>query len=437
MGAIEARVIAAVLTLGSCAALAQSPEDMRALVEKGQAESAYQLGRRAPQRLGDPAFDLAFGIAAIASGHAAEGVLALERFLLTEPGHEAARVELARGYFLLGDDVRAREEFELALSRRPPPGVARVIAEHLAALRERESRYRPTAMAFVELGGGYDSNPRAGVDNPLISLPVIGEVTVTQSGVRVSDRTVQYGAGFRVTAPAFAHVAAFAAGQVDVIRYPRQNDFDQALYAGSLGFLGQWRRHAWRAGGSIGYQTLNRQPYRRTHGFFTDWASPLGDRDAVSIGVQAGKLGYEGANSVRNSDFATLVAGWRHAFAIAWQPQADASVTVGRERNIYDDRQDLSRDLHGVRIGASLTPFPAWTLAAGAAWQRSRYHEPDLVLQTTRKDRYLAADLGLAWTATPAFTIRAELTDAKNASNLALYEYRRWTAILRGRYEFR
>lgn len=437
MGALAGRALATALVMGSCTALAQSPEELRALIEKGQSEAAYRLGRSAPQRLGDPAFDLAFGIAAIGSGHAAEGVLALERFLLLEPGHEAARVELARGYFLLGDDLRAREEFELALSRRPPPEVARVIAEHLAALRERESRYRPTAMAFLELGGGYDSNPRAGVDNPLISLPIIGEVTVTETGVRVSDRTVQYGGGFRVTAPAFAHVAAFAAGQADVIRYPREGDFDQALYAGSVGLLGQWRRHAWRTGASLGYQTLDRRPYRRTHGFFADWASPLGDRDVVSAGVQAGKLRYEGANSVRNSEFGTLAAGWRHAFAFALQPQIDASVTVGRERNIYDDRQDLSRDLHGARVGLAFAPFPAWTVTAGATWQRSRYHEPDIVLQTTREDRYVAADLALAWAATAAFTVRAELTDARNTSNLALYEYRRWTAILRGRYEFR
>ena len=49
------------------------------------------------------------------SGHAGEGVLALERYLLQFPGNTAARVELARAYFVLGEYVRAREEFENVL----------------------------------------------------------------------------------------------------------------------------------------------------------------------------------------------------------------------------------------------------------------------------------------------------------------------------------
>ena len=433
----SSRAVAAALALASCAALAQSPEELRALLAKGQPEAAYQLGRRAPQRLGEPAFDLAFGIAAVASGHAAEGVLALERFLLSEPGDETARVALARGYFLMGDDVRAREEFELALSRRPPPDVARGIEDYLAALRDRQSRYRPTLTGYLEAAGGYDSNPRAGVDDPVIGLPVLGEVTVPDTGVRVSDRTFQYGAGFRATAPAFAHVAAFAAGQAEVTRYPDEGAFDQALYAGSLGLLGHWRKHAWRAGASVGYQTLGRRPYRRTHGGFVDWTAPLGERDLVSAGVQAGKLDYDEPNRVRNSDFGLAVVGWRHGFAVAWQPQVGVSFNAGRERNIYDDRQDLSRDLHGARAGVTVVPWRAWTITAGASFQRSRYREPDLVLQTTREDRHVSADLGVAWSATPAFTVLLEASDARNRSNIALYEYRRRTALLRGRYDFR
>lgn len=418
-------------------AAAQTPQELRALIDKGDAEGAYQLGRRAPDRLGDPAFDYAFGIAAVNSGRAAEGVLALERFLLANPDHESARIELARGYFLMGEDSRAREEFELALTRNPPPEAARVIREYLAALSDRQSRYRPTAMAFLELGGGYDSNPRAGVDNPVISLPVLGEVTVTDAGLRVSDRTLQYGTGFRVTAPVLARVAAFAAGQADIIRYPDEGDFDQALYAGSVGLLGQWSKQVWRLGASLGYQTLDRRPYRRTHGFFADWALAVDERNVVSVGVQGGKLDYVGVNNVRDSDFHALAVGWRRVLALAWQPQVDASLNAGRERNNFDDRQDLSRNLHGGRIGLTLTPSAGWTLAGGALYQRSRYRAADAVLLTSREDRYGAADLGLAWHATRALTLRIDYTEAKNDSNLALYEYRRRTAIVRGRYEFR
>lgn len=392
---------------------------------------------RAPaDRLGDPAFDLPYGVNAINTGRHAEGVLALERYLLLRPDDEVARVELARGYFLLGDDARAREEFELALARTPPPAVVRVIREYLEQLARREARRKPTLVAWLEAATGYDSNPRAGVDNALITLPVIGEVTVPAAGVRAGDRTYPYAGGFRATMPVTPRTQFFASGQADIVRYHTERDFDQALFAGSAGFLGQWRAQSWRLGASRGYQTLARKAYRQTHGVFADWGLALDPRNAVSVGVQAGRLEYAGTNAVRDSDFAVVTAGWRRGFAGAWRPQLEAAVNAGRERNA-NDRDDLSRDLFGARLGVAIAPAADWLLAASAVHQVSRYLEPDAVLETTREDRYSAGELGVSWQVTPGLTLRAEFSEAKNESNLALYEYRRSTAILRGRYEFR
>jgi hypothetical protein len=426
--------VAAVATL---AAHGQAPEELRAMLEKGLAAQAYEAARRSPERMGDPAFDLYFGIAAINAGHAAEGVLALERFMLADPGNLAARVELARGYFLLAEDQRAREEFEAALGQSPPPAMARVIGDYLDALRSRQSRYRPTFTAHVELGGGYDSNPRAGVDNPLLTLPTIGEVTIADTGVRQSSRAELAGAGFRVTAPAGPRTAAFAAAQADITRYAKASDFDQNAYGGSAGFLGQWRAHSWRAGAVEGYQTLGSLPYRRTHGAFADWAMALGERAAVSAGAQAGRFEYSGANAARDADFATLALSLRRAIAAPLDPHFEVAVNGGYERNVHDERQDLSRDLYGGRLGAGFSAFGAWTLGVGATYQRSRYREPDAVLLVARDDRYAAAEVALAWKPWRHFSLRLEYTEARNRSNIALYEYRRRTALIRGRYEFR
>ena len=430
-------VVAAMALAWTADAAAQTTDDVRALLERGQPSAAYDLARRGQERLGEAEFDLYFGIAAVNSGHASEGVLALERFLLRFPDHEGARVELARGYFLIGEDARSREEFELALKNGPTPEAARVIGEYLDALRARESRYRPTAMAYVEAGYGYDSNPRAGVSNPLITLPIFGEVTVDESGVRKSDRTSQYGAGFRVTGPLSDRAAAFAAGQADAIEYPRVGEFNQRAYAGSAGFAGQWRRQSWRLGAAYGYQTLGGGPYRHMSGVFADWAAPLSQRLVLSTGIQAGKLDYSGANVVRDSDFWTANVALRHAFAVRFQPLLELAANGGRERNENDDRQDLSRDFYGGRIGASVAPFAAWTFGAGGLYQRSRYLDADPVLETTRVDRYTSGDLNIAWNPLPGLTFRAEFSGAKNKSNLALYEYTRRTAIIRGRYEFK
>src|SRR5262245_52948313 len=157
-------------------------DDVQALLEKGDAAAAYELGRKNRDQLGNPAFDFYFGIAAIDSGHAGEGVLALERYVITFPDNLSARLQLARGYFALGEDVRARDEFEALRAQKPDPQTAATLDRFLDAIRLRESRYTPTGGVYVELGVGYDSNVNGGVANANIFLPNLGPVIVAQGG---------------------------------------------------------------------------------------------------------------------------------------------------------------------------------------------------------------------------------------------------------------
>ena len=431
------RITLAAMLTAAAAAHAQPVEEIRALLDQGRAAAAFELARRFPERLGDPSFDLLYGIAAINAGRPGEGVLALERVLLLDPRNEDARLALARGYFLLGDNARAREEFEAALSRDPPAQAARAIREHLEALRSREALRRPGFSAYAEAGGGYDSNPRAGVDDPFIILPVLGEVTIPEGGVRAGDSAWQVAAGMRASLPVARRTLLFVAAHAERLRYAEQRDFDQDFFAGSSGFMSRWRDIAWRVGASRAYQRLGGAPYRQTYGAFADAALPVGERGALSLALQAGRFEYAGVNEVRDSDFAAIVAGWRHALASPWRPQLEVAVNAGRERNENPDRHDLSRDTAGARVAVALLPFEAWTLSLGASYQYSRYLEPDVVLQTRREDRYLSADLVLSWQMLRELSVRAELTAAKNESNLQLYEYRRHGAVVKGRYEFR
>jgi len=85
--------------------------DMKSLVEQGRFADAFNLGLKNESLSGEPLYDYYFGIAAVDSGRASLGVLALERVLLTNPENDLARLELARGYFVLEDYERAKEEF--------------------------------------------------------------------------------------------------------------------------------------------------------------------------------------------------------------------------------------------------------------------------------------------------------------------------------------
>jgi predicted Zn-dependent protease len=120
-----ARLFAAFLlaALSPIAAYAAISDEVKTMLEQGKSKEAYELGRQHPELLGDPVFDFYYGLAAIDAGNAGEGVLALERYVINFPENTSARLELARGYYVLGEDARAREEFSAVLKTNPPEAV--------------------------------------------------------------------------------------------------------------------------------------------------------------------------------------------------------------------------------------------------------------------------------------------------------------------------
>src|SRR5829696_2039676 len=67
-----------------------------ALVRSGQAEQAWQLlAPLEPQYAGRPDFDYLLGVAALESGRPNRATFVLERVITTNPGHLAARLEMA------------------------------------------------------------------------------------------------------------------------------------------------------------------------------------------------------------------------------------------------------------------------------------------------------------------------------------------------------
>lgn len=134
---MKIRTSALLLALLSANALAGVTEDIKGLLEQNRYSEAFQLGQKNADLFGEPAFDFFYGIAAIESGRPGEGVLALERYVLSYPDNRNARFNLARGYYVLGEDQRARDEFEALLNTDVSDEQRINIERYLDALRAR------------------------------------------------------------------------------------------------------------------------------------------------------------------------------------------------------------------------------------------------------------------------------------------------------------
>ncbi len=418
-------------------ALSAAPaDDIKSLLEKKSAKEAYEFGKSRPDQLGDPAFDFYFGVAAIDSGHAGEGVLALERYVINFPDNQNAKLELARGYFVLGEDLRAREEFTAVLKTNPPRDVAATIERYLDAIRARESNYRTTAGAFLEYGSGYDSNVNGGIGNANVNLPNFGQVTIDPTGVKAGAGFHQVTGGVNVNHPIAPGLALFGSAAADFKMLNANNQFDQSNLSAAGGVSYLKDQNLLRGTLSYNELSVDYSRFRDVAGASGEWTRQLDEFQSITGALQYARLDYTGTNSVRDSKLYGIGAGYRRAFIGKWQPLVVISGGYSQENN-RKNRDDLGRDISAIGAVLSFSPAPKWAASAGASYQESRYQAQDTTFSTTRRDDYYALNATLSYALTRNLSLRGEALLSKNVSNIELFEYRRNVIAFKVRYDFK
>jgi len=153
-----------------------------------------------------------------------EAIASFHRILVARPELVRVRLELARAFYLKGDDGLSRQHFERVLAENPHPAVAANIRRFLAAIRERRrwNGYFGAALA-------PDSNINTSSDEEIIHIYGlqfdVDEDAGSQSGVGV----VLWGGG-EYEHPLSGNVRLRAGGNVSRTEYEGQ-DFDQMFLA--------------------------------------------------------------------------------------------------------------------------------------------------------------------------------------------------------------
>ncbi len=425
-----------------CTALALEPvhgamvDDLKALIENNQTAAAYSFGLAHPEGLGEPEFDFYFGIAAIDQGHAGEGVLALERYVLQFPGNLAARAQLARGYFALGDDARAREEFETIQKQNPTEEVSAVIDRYLAALNERSANYRTTSSAYVEAGLGFDTNANSGAGSSEISVPVLGSVTLQPGGVKVPSWYQSLAVGGQISTPIAPGLSILAGATID----DKQNDSQAAAaynlvsYGGKVGVAYLRDDNLFHVTAGSSELDLDGTDYLRVASISADVTHQIDELQSITGALQYARLRYP-TQTIRDSGFSTLDVSYRRAFIAEWDPVVSVGATYGDERNTQAD--NLARHIYGFRIDASVAPLPRWVVSAGLGFQESNYGGPEPLILSTRQDHYGSLDLLASYQWTRQMSIRAEALVSTNRSNLGLYAYDRDVLAVKLHYDLK
>jgi hypothetical protein len=420
--------------LASFPALADSVADVRALVEASQSGPAWTQCETLDREV-NPEADLWCGIAAVDTGHNGEGVLALERYTLHNPGSDRGRLELARAYFYAGDDVRSRTEFNTVLATNPPPAVVAGIQRYLDALSARESQYLDKLTGFVELGGGYDSNANAGVQQANIFLPVLGAVTVADFGVSQGSGFGMAAGGVQYNHPFAPGWAVYGGAAGSGMWYSEASQFNLAQLSANVGTSYHANADTFALTYAYGELYLDDSSYRSTSGAALEWRHQVTPTGTISVIPQFARIAYTGDNSVMDANFWAVSVGGRYGWLTTWQPVLNASLSGGQERNT-EGRPDLGYDILGAAADVTVSPNPLWAFNAGFAWMRNDYNGPIPIVDVTRLDNNYALSLGALWLFKRHWGAKLVYQYQRNNSNLELYDYTRNVVTLKLRYDF-
>lgn len=411
-------------------------DKLQALFDSGDVKRAYDYAAaNVMQYEGDPGFDYYYGISAIDTGHASEGVFALERVLTVQPDNHAARLELARGYFILEEYARAREEFEAILGVDPPPDVTEKIYGYLDAIRLQEGRYTTTQNAYVELGYGTDSNVNSGPD---ITSFNIGTLTVPldkasqEQDDTFSEITLNYG----INTPVTIGTSFYASANGNAHLNSDQGEFDTSTLTVNSGFQFLRAQDAYTIDVTAQQFNLDGEDYRFLIGLNTNWRRHLSQQATLQAFLQLAQQEFDGQES-RDVDTVSLGVSYSKRFNIILSPVFFSSLHLAQDSpKLGTDtaKQNSERDYYGARFGAILSTSARSSTKLSINYQASEYGLADPLTGSIREDDYLNAAVDFTYLVNRNWSMFARASSTKNDSNNSLYEYDRTILSLNIRY---
>ena len=294
-----------------------------------------------------------------------KAIEAFRAILVNRPELVRVRLEMARAFFLKGQDGLARRHFEAVLAGGVPPPVAANIRQFLAIMQARKR-----LTGYFGLAVAPDSNLNAGSESEIIYIDtVFGRLPFTREG----DVGAESGFGLSVWGggeyqqPLSERLRLRVGSDVAVREYPG-GDFDQHFLAAHVGprWLASPRTEISLLA-TAQRQWLGSQPYADEFGVRLEL-----DR-RLTPGIWArGTAAYRERDHLNRDFLDGPLAEFTATFAWAPAPVLRVHATVGyaREHAAAEHWRNLSR---WVRVGTSLALPLGFTLGTSAQMRRTYY----------------------------------------------------------------
>jgi outer membrane protein len=445
-------------------------QQAEALLAKGQAAEAYQL--LAPleaQQKNDPRFDYLLGASLLESNQPEKAIVPLKRALALNPLFAAARLDLGRAHFAVGNYDEAKSAFITTAYQNPPPAAQQAIDYYLTEIERRSGTTNLSGNAYVAVTVGRDSNVTGGLESSQLYLfnkndpanPI--PFSLDKNNIKTADAYLSYNVGTTVRLAMDYNFALFANADVqgrDNNTYRNPPDPAVALRDGNnlsslnsingainLGLEKNFGQTNFKISGNFGRGILDYANLRRNNGGTLEWRYDFSRLAQLNFIAQAGRIRYFPI-AYRDYDVNQRLFGlsWFNVSEAEGNPSLSLGLSYGEE-TAQGALPDGNKRSIGARLGVQRGVANSLVATAGVGFTRDQFDlertipydikpilEPSII---TRRDRKFDVNLGLAWTPELNWSVRPNYTYTRATSNLSIYEFKRNDFSLSVRRDFR
>lgn len=399
-----------------------------------QPNARYEtLAAQESRRAGDPAYDYELGTAALDAGRYGEAIIALQRVLAVQPNNAPARAELARAYAMAGDVDTAREEFATVIDDPTlPDPVRQRFTGFVRQFDEQIAGGGSDISGFFDARGGYDDNVNAATDLNTIVIPLfsfLGPGTLGPGAVAQGDEFYEVTGGISGVTAIGRQDRVFAS----VLGNWRDNwdstTFDQAALTATAGYAHSFAdRDVVSLSGQVQKFWLGHDAYRTAYGAIGQYTRSLSEGRALTLSAQWTRLEFD-TDPLRDADRLSAGVGY-----VTRTVAANLSGSKEETRRQAGDAQ--SNWFATANIGGEFPLSKRAAVVAGAAFDLRRYDQADALFLVERSDERLDLQAGIKFALLDNLFLQPRASYSRNWSNIALYDYERWTASVGVRFEF-
>lgn len=419
-----------------------------ALVKAGKPADAYALLEPIEfEHSGELRFDYLIGIAALDSGKPDKATLAFERVIAVNPDYFAARIEMARAYFQLGDLPRAKTEFTSALKQNPPETERANIRKYLDAIDEQQEGKRMQASGYIEGSIGKDSNVNSSTSQPNIFVDQYAAMaTLEPANVKITDNFYSVAAGGKIDFRLQGNWSLYIGGDLRQRNHGTHTQFDSFNVDVQTGVAFKTKTNRVRLGMLGGQYNLGGSRNSDSTGFKGEWHHVFSPGNQLNAFAQSLQYRYADPLIKQNDiDQQSLGLGWLHVMT-GGKSSFSGSVYYGSDQDVSTiisaasptgGRNDGGRNFSGFRIGGQTALNEKTILFSNAGLQISDYSKVNYYFLRQRNDRLFDLKLGADWHWDKSWTLRPQLGYSRSDSNIAIYGYDRMDVSLTIRRDFR